>query len=192
VEHCDCRWTVRTGALVMLVWLGVSGSVGAQQDSYIVLQQIVAQRINEERRVEGVDTLEFQLDTFCFAEEWADSTVISMGDWETFWKYTHKGQKTRDFMHRRFWERIGTWEHAQGYMFKTIGECIAYGSTEMYLYGANEKKDVLRATRLLLNSRDKDGLIGHRTVLLDKEFDKISVGISFRESAFCIVVYTYK
>lgn len=183
---------MRTGVLVILVWLGGYGWVSAQQDSYIILQQIVAQRINEERRVEGVDTLEFQLDTFCFAEEWADSTVITSSDWLTYGVHTGSGQKTRDFMHRRFKERIATWKHVQGYRFESIGECIAYGSTETYLYGANEKKDVLRATRMLLNSRDKDGLIGHRTVLLSNEYEKISVGIAFRESAFCVVVYTYK
>ena len=133
--------------------------------------RISAGIINSARREIGVDTLEFELDTFGFATDWADST--------NRYFYVDGNPFSRPAAHRNVAVRVAEYEKIRGREWKHFAECLGTGtfSTE----------DIVITTKVL--SRGLLGSKDHYDVLMKRGYKKIIVGIARSGDAFSVVVF---
>lgn len=153
--------------IVLALGFGIARS--AQNDS---LARVAAHIINEERRRIGVDTLEYEADTFCFATDWADSTN----------RFFHNEGNafSRKAAHRNCKNRMIGYEKVRGKEWKHFAECLATGGISK-----DEDNDlVIDYTKALLNSKD------HYKVLMNDGYKRILVGISIQDNFYSMVVFT--
>ena len=124
------------------------------------LERAVVQIINQERRAIGVDTLQYQFDTFGFAKDWADSTN----------QYFHvEGHEfSRPAAHRNFSQRYDMYVIIGKIGWKYFGECLVTGKIKLN----DEYNEVVDFTKSLLKSKD------HYDVLMKIRYEKIIIGIS--------------
>jgi uncharacterized protein YkwD len=134
------------------------------------LARIATGIINDERRRIGVDTLEYEADTFCFATDWADSTH------RFFNVENHKF--TRKDAHRNCEERMDGYETSRNREWRYFAECVAFGSMD------GKESPVKHFTEALLGSKD------HYKVLMKKGYKKIRIGILIKDGFFNMVVFT--
>lgn len=126
--------------------------------------------INEERRRIGVDTLEYQSDTFCIATDWADSTHNYFN--------VQSNPFSRDAAHRGCDERVEQYETLRNREWRYFGECVAMGKIR------GRTAPVEDFTTGLLGSKD------HYKVLMKKGYKKIIVGVVIKDGFFNMVVFT--
>jgi uncharacterized protein YkwD len=159
--------TMKSIAIMFL--LAVAVVKPAANDS---LARIAAGIINDERRRIGVDTLEYEIDKFCFATDWADSTN----------QYFNVDNKpfSRDSAHRNFDQRYEMYEIIGKQEWKHIGECVGTGS----ISGDTERYVTERLAYGLLKSKD------HYEVLMKRKYEKIRIGVSVKNNHVAIVVFT--
>ncbi len=160
---------MKTIAIIFL--LAVSAAKPAANDS---LARIAAGIINDERRRIGVDTLRYEVDTFSFATDWADSTN----------QYFNVDNKpfSRDSAHRNFDQRYEMYEIIGKQEWKHLGECVATGNI-----GYDSARYVTkRLAQGLLKSKD------HYEVLMKRKYEKIRIGVSIKNDHMAIVVFTIK
>ena len=155
-----------------LLALVLTSSVVSARVDTDSLARVAANVINEERRRIGVDTLEYEADTFCFATDWADSTN----------RYFNVDNKpfSRDSAHRNFDQRYEMYEIIGKQEWKHIGECVGTGKI------GNDTEHIV-TTRLacgLLKSKD------HYNVLMKSKYEKIRIGVSIKNGHLAIVVFT--
>jgi uncharacterized protein YkwD len=154
---------MKSFAIIFL--FAVSVTKPAANDS---LARVAAGIINDERRRIGVDTLKYEVDTFNFATDWADSTN----------QYFNVDNKpfSRDSAHRNFDQRYEMYEIIGKQEWKHLGECVATGG--------NERNAIRRLARGLLNSKD------HYNVLMKSKYEKIRIGVSIKGDHIAMVVFT--
>ena len=153
--------------LVIVFLFGVLQMNAQDTDS---LARIAAKIINQERQRIGVDTLEYEADTFCFATDWADST-------HRFFN-TDRNLFTRDDAHRDYDSRIAQYEATRNRVWKHFGECIAFGRIR------ENSSPVEHFTKALFGSPD------HYKVLMRNRYKRIIIGIFIKDGFFNMVVFT--
>lgn len=126
--------------------------------------------INEERKHLGIDTLEYELDTFCVATDWADSTHSYFN--------VQLNPFSRDAAHRDCDNRVEQYETLRNREWRYFGECVAMGKIR------DRKDPVEHFTKGLLGSKD------HHKVLMKKGYKKIIVGVVIKDGFFNMVVFT--
>lgn len=133
--------------------------------------RISAKIINNARRANGIDTLEFEADTFGFATDWADSTN----------RYFHVDGNpfSRAAAHRNCADRVVEYEDIRGREWKHFAECLGTGTFST--------RDDIVATEVL--SRGLLGSKDHYDVLMKHGYKKIIIGISRSGDAFTVVVF---
>jgi|694.fasta_scaffold08991_18 hypothetical protein len=153
-----------------LLALVLTSSVVSARVDTDSLARVAANVINEERRRIGVDTLEYEADTFCFATDWADSTHRYFN--------VEKNKFTREDAHRNCDQRMIGYERFRNQEWKHFGECVAFGKEK--LNGSSAE----HFAKALLGSKD------HYNVLMKPKYKKISIGIFVKDGFFNMVVLT--
>lgn len=154
-------------SLIILALIANLVSIKAQSDS---LGRIAAQIINDERRRLSIDTLEYEIDTFCVATDWADSNHVY---------FNIKGNTfSRDAAHRDCGNRVQKYEVLRNREWKCFAECVAMGKIQ------GKISPVEYFAKALLGSRD------HYKVLMKERYKKIIIGIIIKDGFFSMAVFT--
>jgi hypothetical protein len=154
-------------SIAIIFLLAVSTAKPADNDS---LARIATGIINDERRRIGVDTLRYEVDTFCFATDWADSTHRYFN--------VENHEFTREDAHRNCDKRVVNYERFRNREWKHFGECIAFGKDRL------NGSSIEHFTKALLGSKD------HYKVLMKGNYKKIIIGIFIKDGFFNMVVFT--
>jgi uncharacterized protein YkwD len=151
----------------LLLFASSVASAGVDTDS---LARVAAGIINDERRRIGVDTLEYEADTFCFATDWADSTHRYFN--------VEKNKFTREDAHRNCEERMDGYETLRNREWRYFAECVAFGKDRL------NESSAKHFAKGLLGSKD------HYKVLMKPGYKKITVGVFVKDGFFNMVVFT--
>ena len=156
---------MKTFILIFLLGFGIASAT--VPDS---LGRVAARIINEERVRMGVDTLEYESDTFCIATDWADSTHRYFN--------VESNAFSRDAAHRDCDDRVERYETLRNREWRYFGECVAMGKIK------GIQSPVEDFATGLLGSKD------HHKVLMKKGYKKIIIGIVIKDDFFSMVVFT--
>lgn len=130
----------------------------------------IAQIINAERRAQGIDTMEYQVDSLGFATDWADST-------NRF--FNMEGNAfTRDLAHRGWETRFPNYEKLRGKEWKYFSECVGSGFKKPTI-----DETIKRYGHGILNSKD------HYEVLMNGGYKNIIIGVCMKRSFFSMVIF---
>jgi hypothetical protein len=130
----------------------------------------IAQIINKERVRLGKDTMRYESDTFGFATSWADST-------NRFFNF-EGNLFARDTAHRNIDERCSQYEKTRNREWKYFSECLGVGRT-----GINLDSTINHYANGILGSKD------HYTVLMNRHYKNIIVGVSIKRGYFAMVIF---